>query len=198
MDSYQLGDVAVCILAAGGSRRMGRCKQTLDWKGKPLIRHIVETGIDSGVGAMMVVTGAYRKEVEKALNGMRIAIIYNEQWQKGQGTSIKCALANLPSGIKACIFMMADQPFVTKNHLRELTLAACNSEADIFVSNFRSKRFSPVLFKSTTFRLLSKLDDNQTGRDVFTSYTIQEVEAEDERISVDIDSEEDYLRWKDE
>ncbi|MEN6410146.1 MAG: selenium cofactor biosynthesis protein YqeC, partial [Anaerolineaceae bacterium] len=43
------------ILAAGGSVRLGRPKQTLLWRGEPLIRHVARTALSAGLDPVYVV-----------------------------------------------------------------------------------------------------------------------------------------------
>src|SRR5690349_15315463 len=50
--------VAGIILAAGESRRFGRPKQLLDWKGQSFVRAVAKTALEAGLSPVLVVTGA--------------------------------------------------------------------------------------------------------------------------------------------
>jgi len=54
----QMPSVALVVLAAGGSRRMGRPKQLLDYHGQPLLRHSVEQALGSVCRPVTVVLGS--------------------------------------------------------------------------------------------------------------------------------------------
>ncbi|HAP98950.1 MAG TPA: 4-diphosphocytidyl-2C-methyl-D-erythritol kinase, partial [Rhodospirillum rubrum] len=62
------------VLAAGLSRRMGGVnKLLLDWRGKPLVAHAVDTVLAAGPAAVAVVIGHQGKAVRAALEGRAIA-----------------------------------------------------------------------------------------------------------------------------
>ncbi|MFN2145125.1 MAG: selenium cofactor biosynthesis protein YqeC, partial [Anaerolineales bacterium] len=87
--------VAGVVLAAGGSARLGRPKQLLDWHGKPFVRACAETALQSGLSPVLVVTGAYREEVIQALEGLPVKMVHNSDWAQGQGGSVRSAVEAL-------------------------------------------------------------------------------------------------------
>ena len=60
--------VALVILAAGGSQRMGQPKQLLPFCEQSLLRHAVETGVASMCRPIVVVIGAYAEVVTRELH----------------------------------------------------------------------------------------------------------------------------------
>ncbi|MDQ3656377.1 MAG: NTP transferase domain-containing protein, partial [Chloroflexota bacterium] len=64
------GPIHGLVLAAGMSRRLGRPKQLLDVGGKPLVRHVVERCLASGLDAVWVVVGHEADGVRQALAGL--------------------------------------------------------------------------------------------------------------------------------
>ena len=53
------GAVALLLLAAGASTRMGRPKQLLPYHGRTLLRHAAETALATGCAPIVLVTGAF-------------------------------------------------------------------------------------------------------------------------------------------
>jgi molybdenum cofactor cytidylyltransferase len=51
--------VGAVVLAAGSSSRMGRPKQTLQFRGESLLRRAVLAALGAGCSPVIVVTGAY-------------------------------------------------------------------------------------------------------------------------------------------
>src|SRR6185503_18053411 len=81
--------VAGIILAAGESRRLGKPKQLLDWRGQPFVRAVTRTALEAGLDPVIVVTGANRENVEAAIEDLTAKVMANKDWPEGQGSSIK-------------------------------------------------------------------------------------------------------------
>jgi molybdenum cofactor cytidylyltransferase len=84
--------VAGIILAAGGSTRFGQPKQLLDWHGQPFVRVVARTALEAGLWPVFVVTGANSSSVEAAIQDLDVHVVHNDDWQHGQGSSIKTGI----------------------------------------------------------------------------------------------------------
>jgi molybdenum cofactor cytidylyltransferase len=117
------------ILAAGRSSRMGRPKQLESVDGEPMVVRAVRTALQSDVTQVLVVTGAYADAVTALLNplreqtGDRLWLVHNPDWQTGQASTIRAAIAALAARIGAAIFLPTDQPFVPPVLLQQLIRA---------------------------------------------------------------------------
>ena len=60
------GAVALLLLAAGASTRMGQPKQLLPYHGRTLLRHAAETALATGCAPIVLVTGALHDEIGRA------------------------------------------------------------------------------------------------------------------------------------
>lgn len=120
------GPVAVVVLAAGASLRMGRPKQLEPIGGTPMVVRAVRTALHAGLGPVLLVVGAHRPQVEAALAplqaqaGNRLIAVANPHWESGQASSMHAALESLPTGVEAAIFMPVDQPYLEPQLLRQL------------------------------------------------------------------------------
>src|SRR5215472_14997936 len=92
---------AAVILAAGGSSRLGQPKQLVRFRGKTLVRHMVDAAFDAGCSPVVVVTGSNQEKVAQELQQSRIVKIQNNSWQRGIGSSIR-------SGLKALLDRVAN------------------------------------------------------------------------------------------
>ena len=90
--------IAAIILAAGQSRRMGDTNKLLiKLDGKPMIAHVVNAVIASGVAPIIVVTGYEHKKVSKVLEDYNVKCVLNPHFSEGISTSIRLGLSELPS-----------------------------------------------------------------------------------------------------
>ena len=87
--------VAVLVLAAGASTRMGRPKQMLPFAGEPLLRRVVEQALAASAARVFVVLGAYAAAVTPALAGLPVETIWNPDWEEGQGASVRVGVRYL-------------------------------------------------------------------------------------------------------
>jgi molybdenum cofactor cytidylyltransferase len=186
--------VAGIILAAGESRRLGKPKQLLPWKGEPLIRYIVLTTKSAGLSQVVVVTGAYGDQVEKSLAGMDVTIARNPDWESGQSSSVKTGLKALEPGTGAAIFILADQPNVPPDLIRLLMETQAKSLSPIVAPQVDGQRANPVLFNRETFAALNRLQGDIGGRNLFSRYPVQWVVWHDGDVLLDVDTAEDYRR----
>lgn len=185
------------ILAAGESKRFGTSKQLLDWNGKPFIRHVAETALAADLDPVVVVTGFDSAQVESALAGLPVIIVYNSDYQNGQSTSIKKGVAALPANIGAAIFLLADQPQIPVEVIRALTEARAREMQSILAPLvLDDRRANPVLFDRVTFNDLLKLEGDVGGRAIFDKHRVEYLPWHDEILLFDVDKPEDYERLK--
>src|SRR3954447_17444272 len=90
--------VAILVLAAGGSSRMGQPKQLLTYGGKSLVRRAAETAVAVGEGPVVVVVGAAGEEVGAEMRDLPVTLVENDRWATGIGSSIRAAMNAIPEG----------------------------------------------------------------------------------------------------
>lgn len=182
------------ILAAGGSKRMGRTKQLLPWRGEPIIRHIARATLKSDFAGVAAVLGSESDLVREALLELPVEIIENPAWQEGQSTSVRVGLKHLPKGAGGAVFLLADQPLIPATLMRALIDRRARTLAPIVVPLVDGRRGNPVLFGWQTFNDLGAVHGDRGGRALFSKYPLEYVEWHDATILKDIDHPEDYQR----
>lgn len=189
--------LAGVVLAAGGSVRLGEPKQLLDWQGKPFVQVVAETALTAGLSPVVVVTGAYRQEVEPVLDGLPVRVLNNPNWLEGQASSVRAAVKlfseELPE-VYGALFFLVDQPQISVELARTLVGAYSESLSPIVAPMVDDRRGNPVLFDRSTFAALSQLEGDSGGRQVFSRFPIQYVQWLDARAGMDVDTMEDYQR----
>ncbi len=189
--------VAGVILAAGEGRRYGGAKQLLPWRGKPLVRHVAEVALQAGLSPVVVVTGARAEEVEAALQGLPVEVCYNQDWQEGQGASVRVGVRSLPSQSGAAVFLLADQPQIPLPLLHRLVETHARTLAPIVAPQVRGRRANPVLFDRDLFPELASLSGASGGRALFSRYDIEPVNWDDPSLLLDVDFPQDYQKLLD-
>lgn len=186
--------VAAILLAAGDSKRLGKSKQLLDWKGKPFVRQVAETALAAGIQPLLVVTGADAPATEAALNGLPVWVVRNPNWASGQSSSVKAGLAALPNNVGAALFLVVDQPQLPVALIEALRAEHATSLAPIVAPLVDGHRSNPVLFDRSTLADFAALEGDVGGRAIFSKYQVTWLPWLDASLSIDVDEPEDYDR----
>jgi molybdenum cofactor cytidylyltransferase len=184
------------LLAAGGSSRLGRPKQLLDWRGEPLVSRVVRTALAAGLSEVVVVVGHRAQEVQAVLAGLPVTVAENSEWMQGLSTSIRAGLRAAAPGWGAAIFIQADQPRLTAQVIDRLVKRHRESLAPIVCPGFEGRRGTPTLFDRALAAELETLHGDRGGSVLFAKYQdrIQMIPVTDAAVLDDIDTEDDYER----
>ncbi|MRS02790.1 nucleotidyltransferase family protein [bacterium] len=189
--------VAAIILAAGASSRLGRPKQLLDWFGKPFIKQLIEIAHRAKLDPVIVVSGSGHEEVENAIQDDDVTIVYNQEWQKGQSSSMQAGCkALMGKEAKSFIIFLCDQPQVPVELVERMIAESKRDDLDIVATSVQGKICPPTLFKTKCIEGIMTLHGDQGGRALFNSYRTQILDWQDARLLQDSDTEEDYYKLK--
>jgi molybdenum cofactor cytidylyltransferase len=197
--------VAAIVLAAGASTRYGQPKQLLPVGGKAMLQHVVDVVLASPVDQTIVVLGHRAGEIGASVRqGLPTAadksadIVTNEEWQAGLSTSVQAGLRAIRPDVQAALFVLADQPAITPGIIAALLGRYRETEASIVVPTYEGKRGNPALFDRSLFAELMEVRNDQGGRQLIDRYAnrTEKVEVGSEAVLVDVDTEEDYQRFK--
>ncbi|MGH2348660.1 MAG: nucleotidyltransferase family protein [bacterium] len=184
--------IAAVILAAGPSRRMGRPKLSLLYRGEPLIRRAVRAAVESGCDEVVVVVGAHDAEYMPLLSGSPARIVRNPGFETGMGSSIQVGIEALSDDIQAAVIMLADQVFVDGAIIRRLIDTYQESGMRIVTSQYGGVRGAPTLFDRALFLELLLLQADQGARAVVQTYPRHVAIVEvPEKAARDIDTPDD-------
>ena len=186
--------IAVIVLAAGASTRMGRQKLTLPLPdGRPLVRAAVELVLAADLDDVVVVLGREAEAVASALRGLPIRTVVNPRYAEGQSTSLRAGLDALAQDTEAAVVALGDQPLPDPRLLRQLVEAFRASGRPIVAPLYRDGRGNPVLFASSVFDELRRVEGDRGGRPVVARDLERVAEVPvDAPMPADIDTPEDY------
>ena len=111
------------VLAAGGSRRLGRAKQSLEIDGIPLLRRTVLRVAGVCRPPVVVVTGAGARQAAGCLDGLDVTVARNRRWREGLSTSLAAGLDALGTGCGAALVTPCDLPGLSQDDLERLVEA---------------------------------------------------------------------------
>jgi CTP:molybdopterin cytidylyltransferase MocA len=185
--------VVAVVLAAGSSRRLGRPKQLVAFRGTALVRRAVEAAVASRCQRVVVVTGAYEESVRAALGGLPIFVTFNEDWEEGMASSIRRGVREAErEGCEGVLLMVCDQPAVSPEHLDRLVLAH-RAGAAIVASRYGGVLGVPAVFGESLFPSLRGLRGAEGAKHLLRSSS--EAGAIDwPEGTFDVDTENDALR----
>ena len=189
-------NIAILLLAAGASSRMGTPKQLLPWKGTVLLDHVLQMAEASAASEVIVILGSESENIKTALNG-KVQVLENKDWQNGLGSSIACGLDYLiknKKSVNGVLLMLGDQPLMDTTYLDNLIASFTKGKKGIVASSYGSHAGVPALFGKQYFEALQNLESDAGARELLMKYSkdIQRLHA-GKRV-LDVDAPEDYER----
>lgn len=192
----QTDSIAVILLAAGASIRLGEPKQLLQFQGETLLRRSVKTAL--AVSNKVVVTlGANFKLFQKEIEDLPIEIAENKNWKHGMSSSIKCGLERIFAGgenLQAVILMLCDQPFADEKLLDEIISVYKKTNSLIVSSEYQNTLGVPALFDRKLFSELLKLDAQTGAKQLIKKYCPQTTAVSFPKGAFDVDTPTDYVK----
>jgi molybdenum cofactor cytidylyltransferase len=165
--------VAIILLAAGGSARLGTPKQMLPVGDDTLLTRAARTALMARAGRVIVVLGAHADACQQALTGLPVEIVLNAAWADGQASSLRAGLARLAAGAspEAVIIMLCDQPKASPDLLDTLIARYHATRAPVVASRYAPDVVGPpALFDRTLFAQLETLTGDVGARRVIEAH----------------------------
>jgi len=153
--------LAAIILAAGESRRMGRPKALLACQGTTFLGHLLRVTAQPSIGIRRVVLGAAADEIQRAAALAPEIVVINNEWQKGQLSSLQAGLRSLPEGATDGILVCpVDHPLISAQLVVQLIKAFRAQGRPIVMPTWQGHRGHPVIFAANLYpELLAAPDD---------------------------------------
>jgi molybdenum cofactor cytidylyltransferase len=183
--------VAGLVLAAGGSSRLGRPKQTLPFRGTTVLGHVLDSARACGFDQLLLALGGGADEVRARVDLDGATVVDNPSYGDGCSSSIAAALPVLDARCDVLVLMLGDQPGVGPTAVR--TLLARHGEAPIAVSRYDDGRGHPFAFRRSVFDELAELHGDKAVWKLLERRAADVVEVQvPGRLPPDVDTWEDY------
>jgi len=190
-------DITPVILAAGASTRMGRPKALLDFDGKTCLELALESVC--GLGTPVVVLGAAREEIQSRVRLGSVQVALNDDYDRGQTSSLKVGLACLAPSSAAFLLHLVDFPLVSAEEVDALTGAFLRNRdpnKSVFIPSYGMQRGHPVLCRRDLADEFSALPDDAPLRTAINRHPqrILHVDCGQAYVLMDMDTPEDYRK----
>lgn len=191
--------IGAVILAAGQSRRMGQPKLSLPWGESTVIARVVDVLTAAGAAPLVVVTGAWRLEVQACLEGKSVTYAHNPDYTAGEMlSSVQVGLGALGAEVEAALLALGDQPGIEETTVRKLLLAYRESRPGLLFPSYNKRRGHPWLVERSLWPEIQRMQFPATLRD-FTRAHAAEIHymlVDNSSILLDLDTPEDYQEQK--
>jgi molybdenum cofactor cytidylyltransferase len=175
---------AAIILAAGESRRMGRSKAFLPFRGGTFLSNIAGS-LSQRCSPVIAVFGFDAERSILSARPLGLQTIENPDYPLGMLTSLQAGLRAVPNESDTVLFTLVDHPAISLSTVDALL----RSEAPIAIPRFEARRGHPVLIRRAIFGEFLLEPPTSKVRDVIDRHAgeIEYIEVGDPGISDDID-----------
>ncbi|NQY54152.1 MAG: nucleotidyltransferase family protein [Campylobacteraceae bacterium] len=190
MEKYN--NLAILILAAGTSSRLGQAKQLVKYQKKTLLENACINALKISEN-VFVVLGSRQNECKETIKNLNVNVISNKEYKDGLSSSIKAGILELLS-FKKVLIMLCDQPFIPISHFKKL-IKESEENNTIICSLYDNKIAVPAIFPENKFSLLIKLEGDKGAKDIIKNNEHKYIVL-DNKFSLDIDEESDLKKLK--
>ena len=161
--------VAAVVLAAGASRRLGRPKQLVPFRGEPLVRRAAYAALGAGADPVVTVIRSGDDAVAAILSELPVELVENADAASGMASSVRSGVAHLRSSVPdlgAVLLLTCDQPLVDAAYLESLLHAWRRTGRPIVASEYGGLPGVPVVMSAELVDELLAVEGDTGARDV--------------------------------
>lgn len=194
------------IPAAGRSQRMGRPKLLLPWGAQTLIEHVIGTWLASRVNRVVLVAHPQDSQLAQVAAAAGAEVVRPAVAPPDMKASVLAALEHLsasqPDPTDAWLLAPGDMPGLTAATIDRVvdaytTVVQAGHKGDcVWVPWCNGRRGHPALFPWSLAPEVAGLGEDEGLNALLARHELQRVDTADDAISADVDTPEDYERWR--
>ncbi|MCX6624365.1 MAG: nucleotidyltransferase family protein [Acidobacteria bacterium] len=183
--------IAGLILAAGASRRMGRPKALLEYRGETFLDRLIGL-LGAHCDEVVVVLGYHAAPIRSGIRRSSEArFVDNPDPARGQLSSLQTGLASVD--VDALVFTPLDYPAVSGETVGRIA-AALRAGAQLVAPEFRGRHGHPVGISRLLAEEILALPENSQAREAIHRHRATYLDVADAGILMDVDDPAAYGR----
>jgi molybdenum cofactor cytidylyltransferase len=191
--------ISAILLAAGESRRMGRPKQLLEWHGKSLLQHVLESLMKSAADEIILVLGHEADRIRSGLPALPVKVVINQDYKQGMASSLRRGLLAMDPGSEAFLVLLADQPDIDPEIINRIIreFRQADPPRGIVRPVYRGLPGHPVLIGVQYLQEALQLRGDAGARPILVNHPgdILEIDVDRDAVLKDIDTPEAYRKY---
>lgn len=188
-------NIAILILAAGASIRMGKPKLTEEIRGTNLIERALNAVASFSNSPQLIVLGGNKDIYLPQIKESDINYEINPNWHNGISTSINVGIEwfkrRYLDEIDGVLILLSDMPLVDSKYLESVFQQAKESLKGIVASDYGPSLGPPVIFDKKYFQELQELKGDRGAKSVILNHKDDLHVLDFPEGLVDIDTPED-------
>jgi len=162
--------LAAIVLAAGEGSRIGKPKALVEYEGVTFTEMIVRNLQSVNCNPVYVVGGAEADKVRYLAESLNVNFVHNSNWQSGQFSSLKAAVANSGDYHGSVLMALVDHPFVLSETYEELIDIAFKNPESIIIPVKDGKRGHPIVIPEAIIKEIANAGNDVTLRDITSEH----------------------------
>ncbi len=184
--------IAILILAAGSSTRMGVAKQLLPAGDTTLLGVSIEQALQSKADKVYCVLGSNADVIKQSISKYNIESIFNPNYQTGLSSSIVSGIQQATNqNFDAVLILLGDQPLIKAAYLNEMMDTFKNHDEKIIASKYNNTFGVPSIIPKRYYDQLLKLKGDKGAKDFLNTNNEEIIPLKNTNL-MDIDTKKEY------